>query len=114
MDDTKSSKDGASKVDKNRPGKKVKHGGRVAGTPNKRTTAFAEAIVNSGFNLAHQIKSLYESTQDEYVKLALLKLALTYTVPVPKPREVDQEDELPSSNEPISVNNILKITNGKE
>lgn len=120
MDDNKSSKDGAivSKESENRkPGKPKglpKSGGRTKGTVNKRTEVFAEAIEQIGFGLPERIKNLYESTNDEYIKLALINLVVKYVHPVPKPREVDTDEVDVSSPEEFTPAKILQITNEKE
>lgn len=117
MDEKKGLKDESniSIVEKNRKGRKPgtpKTGGREAGTPNKKTLVFAEAIEAAGFNLEQAIVSLFNSTSDEYIKLALINMVAKYKLPVPKPREVDVEDE--DDSNPVSESvNILALTNEK-
>lgn len=103
-----------SKVENNRAPTKAKTGGRQPGTPNKKTQLFADALDAAGFDIATAIVNLFDQTNDEYIKLSLIGLALKYRVPIPKPKEHPEDDQMVIEvNTPISTENILKITNGQ-
>lgn len=74
-----------SKVEKSRK----KTGGRQKGTPNKKTLEFVDAL--GSFNPAKALVDLYETTEDDNIKLGCLKEMLKYIYPQRKAVEVNVE-----------------------
>lgn len=56
-----------------------KTGGRKKGTPNKKTLLFIDEL--GCFKTINELISLYESTDDEHIKFAILKEFLKYQYP---------------------------------
>lgn len=71
---------------------KQKTGGRVKGTPNKRTVKFSEALDQTGFDLAAEAVNLFRTTEDQHLKHKLLIFMANFSVPVPKSVEPTPED----------------------
>lgn len=96
-----------SKVDKNR----IKTGGRKKGTPNKKTVSFRQALNEQGFDVSESMVSLYSSTDNDSIKLAIIELALKYSQPVPKAKEENNPDEEDSSEDTTDMSNdqLIKI-----
>lgn len=96
-----------SKVDKSRK----KTGGRTKGTPNKKTSSFQDALESQGFSVPESMVKLFNSTQDDRIKLSIIELSLKYSLPVPKPKEENPEDSDDSLDEMTDVSNdqLIKI-----
>lgn len=92
----KNSKRGASKGER--------RGGRQKGTTNKRTLEFIEAL--GSFDPVKALIDLYKKTEDDGIKLGVLKEMLKYIYPQRKAIEVTKpKEELPT----ININGGLDI-----
>ena len=84
-------------VEENSQKKRVKHGGRKKGTPNKKTCEFKEKLGN--FDTVAEMVELFYQTEREDVKLAICKEFLKYEYPQRKALDVDVATiELPEIN----------------
>jgi hypothetical protein len=74
-------------------GAKIGHrkgGGRVKGTPNKRSLALREALASHGCDLAEQIAGLLRDPEvDVMIKVDLIRIVLPRTYPELRPVDPD-------------------------
>jgi hypothetical protein len=76
---------------------RIKTGGRTKGTPNKKTSEFAELVKE--FGTVEKMIKLYNRTSKEEIKLAILKEFLKYQYPQRKAVDVKADNiELPVIN----------------
>ena len=90
------SKDKASKVEKNRGEFKKgreKTGGRQKGTPNKQTAEFLDAL--GDFPTVENMKTLYNTTEDDNLKFMILKELAKYQYPQRKAVEMTADVDMP-------------------
>ena len=76
-----------------------KTGGRVKGTPNKRTADFMECL--GDFDLVGKLKELYYQTEDENLKAQILRTLMEYAYP--KRKAVEMAADLNLNKDPIQV-----------
>lgn len=66
---------------------KVKGSGRKLGVKNKRTLAFLETCDDNGFIIVEEFIKLFQETDNENLKLEILKEMSKYSYTVPKDAE---------------------------
>lgn len=94
-----------------KPGKKpgsTKSGGRVKGTPNKRSMAFGTVLDESGFSIPDKAIELFNTTDDNHLKFKILEFMASYSKPKIKEIQVEDEPEQSQDSEPVDVLKIIK------
>lgn len=88
-----------------------KTGGRVKGTPNKRTISFTQELEEMNFSLAEATINLFITTENDSIKLQCLELIAKHSLPIPKAIEVteDPEETVEDSTTELSNEELLKI-----
>lgn len=75
---------------------RAKSGGRVKGTPNKRTVALLsirDSLAAKSFDLGAEVLKLVSSTLDDSIRLKALELLAKYTQVVPTAEEADTSED---------------------
>ena len=75
---------------------KPPNSGRKLGVKNKKTLAFLEACDEQGFLIVEELIDLYKETEDERMKLEILKEMAKYSYAIPKELEQKPEDSATS------------------
>ena len=105
------------KVDSKKPGKQPgspKTGGRVKGTPNKRSLAFSTVLEDADFSIPDKAMELYKTTSDDNLRFKLLEFMASYSNPKIKDKDMPSEDEPTAQDEQVSSAQILNMVDTKK